>query len=618
MSGLSYEESMLALGGRLPGRFSGVTYGRGMGDAQAGAYGKAREEWKVTIAASDRYVSDIQRSIKSLRDKRDAYQNAAINMERDLGPLGYQIKTIAGQIVGLSIQIGDMIDQIEPEFNRINGMYQSFRSMTGDAGWLAAERVKPSGAPGQGAWVAGALAPIAAQAASANVVLRDLDANYQALQNQAQVIKESKEKEARELKQIADDQARAQQQLAQQASDQAASQAAAAAAANQAAIAQADAAARVELARIQAAQAAQAAVQSASQGDRALQLEMERQRMAADQALQAQLFALEQARMEREYAREEKTFERQEERDQLAMILQLMDKGLIQPGQVELEGIGPLGAAPGAQQQGYGYGAPYQGGAVPPGYHVIDDTTGQPVQQAYPGAQPYTGFPQAYGAPQGYPAPQGYGPPPQGYGYPGTPSYGPPPVVAPQFAPRQQQAPQQQAPQQPYSGIPGIEYSSSFTPGAELFGMGGLGASAVSLPPGSTVAPGYGMAQDPSGNWVVTAPDGRTFTMSAAQVGQAGARVGDPKTGTVFYTTPSEASFADSFGNLLSTITPFGLTAGEAYLKAKRGESILPPQQLPQGGGGGISGGMLALGGLAAAGVVAAVVISNKKPKKKG
>jgi hypothetical protein len=114
------------------------------------------------------------------------------------------------------------------------------------------------------------------------------------------------------------------------------------------------------------------------------------------------------------------------------------------------------------------------------------------------------------------------------------------------------------------------------------------------------------------GNWTVNSPDGRSFTMSAAQVQQPSARVGDPKTGAIFYTTPAESTLADSVGNLLSTITPFGLTAGESYLRAKRGESILPPQQPPQGGG--ISGGMLAAGALAVLGIGAAVVL-NKKSK---
>jgi len=592
MSSLSFEQSMMALGGRMQNVFPQVPYGRGMGDARSESYGRAREEWRRAVPIADGYVVEIQRSIKALRDRRDAYQNAAIAMERDLGPVGgYQIQQVAGQIVGLSSQISDMIDQIEPAFNRFNSAYQGWRSMSGDSSWLTAEQAKAAEGPypgNGGDWVVSKFAAIASLAANTNTVLRDLEANYQALQSQAQQVNEAKQKQARELQQIADDQARAAKQAAEDAQVQADARNAAALAAQQAAAAQADAQARVELARIQAQQAASAGEAERAQADRNIQLQIEQQRLAQEAALQETLFALKQQEAQRAYEREERSSERQEERDQLALILQLMDKGLIQPGQVELEGIGPLGA-PQAQGANYQGAANYQGGPVPLGYQLIDEMTGQPVQQGYPGGQVYPG----------YPAPM------QSYGYPGTPTYGPPPVVAP--APQQQQ----QAPQQ-QGGIPGIEFGP-LDVGRELFGMGGMGdGEAVSLPAGAKVAPGYLMSPTGTGNWTVTAPDGRQFYTSNAQVTQPGSvQLLDPPAGVIFYSKPDEPSMWDSIAKGLNTITPFGVKAADSYLRAERGESLLSPQQ-PQGGGG-ISGTTLAIGGAVLLGIAGAVVFATRK-----
>jgi hypothetical protein len=601
MSSLSYNESMNALGGRLPGGsiMNVPSYGgRGMG-----SFSSAQAAYEQDVASVAKIDGQIRGVLDRMKSAQAKFRNFAFNIEQQYGQFGFRIKGLASQAVDLSGDIGNMLADSESEYRAIRSEFDSANTSLQN---LAAASPTPGNTNGWPPYFQSALSQIQTRA-------RDLDTYEGELRNIEMQIEQLVEVESKKLR---DEQARlaaidreqqsaaqaaanqaaqiaAQQQSAQMASaSQAAAQAAAAAAQAEAqaqsSMFSAESAATIELARIQAEQARLAREDARISEERTLRLQLEQQRMTSDQAMQDMMMQLEIQRMDREAAQADKSSERRDDRDRLALILELAGKGLIAK-----EAAGQAIA----QAVGVNYQAPvqaYQGGPVPPGFQLVDDQTGQVVQAGAGGYQQQGYVPPAPAFNQfPYQAQRQSAPPP-------------PPVAAPA-------APAQIINQPAFTGIPGLEYGS-FAPGAELFGMGGMGASAFSLPAGATVAPGYAISQLESGDYQATTPDGRTFSMTDVQVKSPGRNVADPKTGVVFYTTPAEAGVVDSIANFFGKVAvPVGLTAGDAFMRAKRGESLIAPQAPPaQQGGGGM--GPLLLGGLVVAGiVVAGVSLAGKK-----
>jgi hypothetical protein len=588
---------MMAMGNRLPGLSGGGYHMRGMGDAASRAWASAREEWSKVLPIADAAIREIDGILSDVKDKRDEYNNYSYRVIEECVSLdcGYEGETIAKKMVNLGNSVGELPDPWENTYQELKRKYIGWKAMKD--GWHTAQTdpMRPAGTQGWGGWVGSMFQSLQSEASIIESQFRDFDSEFEALERSFRQIKDSREREAKEMADAILEADRIEKDRLASIDER-----------NRQIAADAKIAADIERLRIEAQQAAGLAARKISAEERALALELERERLAREDALQKQLFALKKQEIDRQYERER---EAREGRDQLALVLQLMDKGLIAPGQVEVEGIGPLGVP--EQQQPYGYGSTYQGGAVPAGYQLIDDSTGQPVNMpgypAYPGGGGYN--------PYAPPAPQV-----PGWGYPGTQSYGPPqqyqqPAPVPAPPPVVQPAPQQ-APGPVYSGLPGIEYGP-FTPGAELFGGeldgAGLGNSAGNLPAGAYVAPGYRMFPE-GNNWKVITPEGKEWTMSNAQVQQPGMELYDPDTKVTYYRVPQEESVGDSIVGFFNKITPTGLTAGEAYLRAKRGESILP-QQAPTGGGGGRGMGSLVVGGLVLGGIGIAAFSFLKRKK---
>jgi hypothetical protein len=617
MSGLSFNEAVGALSAR--GSIMGVpSYGHrgamgymlGQFEPIGGRSGTTYEDDLRKISAID---AQIRKEINTLKAARQRMNDFAYTIDQQYGGLSFRIKNLTSQAVQLSGEVANLITDSEQEYRDLRTRFDSAHTSLAA---LAAASPTPGDTRG---W------PPAFQAVLSQIQLRSrelgtLDNELRNIERQVNQIVEEEQRKIREeqdrlsaieREQQAVQAAQAAQMAQIAAQEQAARDSAAAQAAAQvaAAAAQAEAQAastqvqvqtqaQIELARIQAEQERQAREDARIAEERALRLQIEQQRLAQEQSMQDVMFQLEQQRLERELAREERQYTKQDEASRLETLLKLAAAGFLQKDQVaqavsQAVGVPYTPAAPGA--------IPYQGGPVPPGYQLVDDQTGLPVS---PGAaSPYGPYP-AGGAFSPYGGQQ--------FPYQSAPTFAapapaaaPPPVVAP--------AAPVQAPVQ--MGVPGIDFGP-FSPGAEMFGMG-LGASAFSLPPGAVVAPGYAISIMESGDYQATAPDGRTFTMSSSQVNMPGARVADPQSGQVFYTTPAEQSVVDSISNLFGkVIAPVGLTAGDAYLRAKRGESILPQAAPPAGGGGGMGIGTLALGVAAVGAVVVAGVALSGAGKK--
>lgn len=594
MAGLSYGEAMRAFGGRLNGY--GVS-GMGLSLSESPAFNNCWSHLKPQAVGRaqdfDKAYNQAEATLRDAKRKIDGIQ-AALNGALQSMPNNYELRRISRDVQNSLVEINDLSSRLA---RAKNGMEAAISQVPSNS--CALLDPYPTGAT-----QTREAKEVGAEASSLASTINNVnDLVMRAIEEEQRKVREEQDRMA----QIAAEQQAAQAAAAAEqariaAEAQAAADAAAAMASAeaQARAAETQATTSVELARIQAEQDRIARQEEQAAADRALRLQLEQQRMASEQAMQDMLMQIELQRIEDERAAAATRREESAADKKFELLLKLAAAGMIgkeQAAQAISETAG-IPYAPPAQSYG---GAVYQGGAVPAGYQLIDDTTGLPVSPgAYATPSPYGSYPGAYAPPMGQqfayqsmpaaPAP--------------APASAPPPVVAPVTV---------QAPAAPV--VPGIQFSQSFNPGAELFGMGGMGAAAYTLPPGATVAPGYAIAKDEKGNYQVTAGDGRTFTMSAAQINQAGARVADPKTGVVFYSTPKEESALDTFGNLLNkVIAPAGLTAADAYLKSQGKQGLMaqqPPAQPASGGGGSLA--PLALGALAIGGVVFAGIKLGKK-----
>lgn len=280
-----------------------------------------------------------------------------------------------------------------------------------------------------------------------------------------------------------------------------------------------------QAARESAAQEASAAVEQARLEQQSAlqqaQLEMQQRREDIElQRIQAQMDA-EQRRLEREEARLTRQEELESLLEEIKTMKALQEAGVVPPGYMLQADQG--GAAPGAAMQ-YGYDqaayaqAPYGGFPTAPQY---------PTQPGY--------MPQGFGPPSGYPIP-GMAPPDQAVAMSPMAPYSPPGAVPQTLIPPGYVAPAAG----PFSWEPG------FTPGRELFGLGGLGAAdaRVTNPAlkGAMIQMGYKifgpLTLEGRRVYQIERPNGSRFTIGAATAEPGGQKVADPQTGQVVYQPP--------------------------------------------------------------------------------
>ena len=151
--------------------------------------------------------------------------------------------------------------------------------------------------------------------------------------------------------------------------------------------------------------------------------------------------------------------------------------------------------------------------------------------------------------------------------------------------------------------------TSPLNPGAEMFGMGGLGhyvrrqgpwrggvrglgvlgPGPSPLPAGSQLETGWG-ARDTGSDYLLVNPDGiHGVHMSYRQAGQPNTQVTDPSTGAVIYTSPSSGDVASSIASILGAALPIAQSVEQTYNQqqaiaaaTKLGKVYQPTAAVPQ------------------------------------
>jgi hypothetical protein len=364
-----------------------------------------------------------------------------------------------------------------------------------------------------------------------------------------------------------------------------------------------------------------------------MEAELRREQMAID--AEERRLRLQQEAALRAEEREIRAEEREAQLQQLMLIQELAAAGL--PTDLLPAGLAPpqkqVQPAPPVAPAGFPRFAP---GAMAPGM-APPGPGGQFVLPGFavPAAGPWSPYGPVVQGPGG-PAPMGFAPEVPGFAV--QPGFAP---VAHAAAPAQPQYQQSSAPVLPTPGVypqepqaaapPGFAWTG-FDPGAELFGMGGLGALAQTVNPnlqGALIEERWlVLGPDGSGNYTITRPNGSVFgTFTEDQLFQGALR--DPSNNQVVFIPP--ATRPTGTGSAVATeiaaavreairATGSVLTAQEQRKAAKYGQRYAPPPgQVPPPlattGKPGVPSALVVGAGMVAAG---AVFFAIKSLGKKG
>jgi hypothetical protein len=540
---LSMDESMAALGGRIHGMggllytqpgYQGLACGGVSGllytqPGYQGLAGLAGKSSKAALAAVQQQFAEAEAAYNNARPTAERAVSRLKDLARRLQSAAMAVQTASE---GRS-SVLDYVDQVTSAAERAVGaaapLDAAFRQA--EARWKA--RYDEAKAGSQNVLTIADAKPmmdVATQAEALAAELEGADADARKVQRQVEQAVASEKRRDEDAARIQrEDQARAQAEQQRILDEQRAAREEAARLRD---VELAREQARIESERAirQAQIDAQRAEAEAARQERTgtTQAELEWRKYEAEQRRGESdaLLQLELQRLEREEAARLAREEREAKREELETLLKLVAAGMIDKGAIA---------------QAYGLPAPQQQGG-PMG--------------VVPGMGPYafTGP-----APQQQQGPFMY--PPQ--------MTQPPAVVAPQ--------------------VPGFEFEA-FTPGGQMFGMRGMGElTAVknpSLPPGAQVEAGYRINYvEGAPNFTVIRPDGKSsFAMTYRQMTSPGARIRDPQTGAIFYTTPASpdaggpSSTLESLFDKLSSAADKGAEVYGKVMSARRGE------QAPAGG----------------------------------